>query len=67
MELSSATLKQALWETLQAAKEQSITPQQSNAVAAQSRAILSTIRLQLQIAKQTQRPVGADTISFAEK
>lgn len=65
--LSAATLKNALWETLQGIKEGVIQPGQGDAIAAQAREILRTVKVQLQVTNQSKRSVPSDVIQFAEK
>jgi hypothetical protein len=42
-------------------------PNRADAIAAQSREILRTVKVQLQISGQTQRPVPQEIIEFSEK
>lgn len=53
--VDAAQLKEALWETLQAVKEGTVTPTVANSVATQAREILRTVKLELSIsgAKKT--------------
>lgn len=67
LELTAVNLKDALWQTLQAIKDNTMQPNQGDAIAAQAREILRTVKVQLQIAGQTKRPVAAEVITFAEK
>jgi hypothetical protein len=66
-DLTATNLKTALWETLQGIKDSTIQPAQGDAVAAQAREILRTVKIQLQVASQTKRSVSSDVINFAEK
>ncbi len=66
-ELNASNLKNALWETLNAIKEGTVQPAQGDAVAAQAREILRTVKVQLQVTNQSKRSVPADVIAFAEK
>jgi hypothetical protein len=66
-ELSSSTLKQALWDTLTELRAGSIQPGQGDAIAAQAREILRTVKVQLQVTSQAKRSVPADVIIFSEK
>lgn len=66
-DLSATNLKNALWETLQAIKSNDMQPQQGDAVAAQAREILRTVKVQLQVAQQSKRSVPAEIIQFSEK
>lgn len=67
MNLSAANLKDALWDTLQAVKNEKIHFQQADAVAAQAREITRVVKVQIQIATEAKRPVPADVISFSEQ
>lgn len=66
-ELNATNLKGALWETLNAIKDGTVQPAQGDAVAAQAREILRTVKVQLQVTNQSKRSVPADVIAFAEK
>jgi hypothetical protein len=65
--LSAVNLKQALWETLHAIKGDKMLPGQGDAIAAQAREILRTVKVQLQIAAQGKHQVPMDVIDFAQK
>lgn len=65
--LSAVNLKQALWETLQAIKEDKMQASQGDAIASQAREILRTVKVQLQVATHTKRSVPVEVIDFAEK
>lgn len=65
--LSAVSLKNALWDTLMAVKDDRMQANQGDAVASQAREILRTVRTQLQISQQTKRPVPTEVIDFAEK
>ena len=65
--LSAENLKGALWETLHGIKDGSILPGQGDAIAAQAREILRTVKIQLQIAGQAKRRVPMDVVDFAEQ
>ena len=65
--LSAANLKDALWETLNAIKEDTMQANQGDAIASQAREILRTVKVQLQIAAQTKRNVATEVIDFAEQ
>lgn len=67
MELTATNLKTALWETLTSVKDGSMQPSQADAVAAQAREILRTVKTQLQVSQQSKRSVPADLITFSEK
>lgn len=64
--LNAANLKQALWETLQGIKDNSIQPSNGDAIASQAREILRTVKVQLQVSQQTKRNVPAEVIAFSE-
>lgn len=66
-ELNASNLKAALWDTLNDIKTGVIQPGQGDAIAAQAREILRTVKVQLQVTSQSKRSVPADVITFAEK
>jgi hypothetical protein len=65
--LSAVNLKTALWETLNDIKSDKMQASQGDAIAAQAREILRTVKVQLQIAAHTKRSVPLEVIDFAEK
>ena len=65
-ELSATNLKSALWETLNAVKNNTMQPGHGDAIACQAREILRTIKVQLQIVGQAKRQVPTDIVGFAE-
>jgi hypothetical protein len=65
--LTASSLKDTLWETLIDLKHENIMPNRADAIAAQSREILRTVKVQLQISGQTQRPVPQEIIDFSER
>lgn len=65
--LTAVNLKNALWETLQAIKADDMLPAQGDAVAAQAREILRTVKVQLQVAAQSKRNVPTEIIDFVEQ
>lgn len=65
--LSAVNLKDALWETLQGIKDDNILPGQGDAVAAQAREILRTVKVQLQVCAQAKRNVPTEILDFVEK
>ena len=67
MQLNATNLKDALWDTLQGVKNEKVHFQQADAVASQAREILRTVKVQLQIATDSKRPVPADVIAFSEQ
>ena len=66
-DLSATTLKGHLWDTLKELKSGTMQPGQADAIAAQAREILRTVKVQLQISAQSKRSVPADLITFSEK
>lgn len=66
-ELTATNLKTALWETLNSIKEGEMLPAQGDAIAAQGREILRTVKVQLQVSQQAKRSIPAEVISFSEK
>lgn len=66
-DLTATNLKDALWETLNGIKDNTMQPNQGDAIASQAREILRTVKVQLLIAGQTKRPVPSDVILFSEK
>ena len=65
--LSAVNLKNALWDTLQGIKNENILPGAGDAVAAQAREILRTVKVQLQVCAQSKRNVPTEIIDFVEK
>jgi hypothetical protein len=65
--LSAVNLKDALWETLNAIKADTMLPGQGDAIAAQAREILRTVKVQLQVCAQGKRNVPTEIIDFVEK
>jgi hypothetical protein len=65
--LNATNLKAALWETLNDLKGGAVQPGQGDAIAAQAREILRTVKVQLQVTSQSKRSVPLDLIDFAEK
>ncbi len=66
-ELTASNLKDVLWGTMQSLQDGTIQPGQGDAIAAQAREILRTVRTQLAVVGQAKRPVPADVIVFSEK
>jgi hypothetical protein len=56
-----------LWETLNGITSGKMQPAEGDAVAAQAREILRTVKVQLQIVAQSKRSVPLEVIEFAEK
>jgi hypothetical protein len=65
--LSAVNLKDALWETLQAIKGDDMLPAQGDAIAAQAREIIRTVKVQLQVCAQSKRNVPTEIIDFVER
>lgn len=65
--LSAVNLKNALWDTLKSIKSDTMLPAQGDAIAAQAREILRTVKVQLQVAAQSKRNVPTEIIDFVEK
>lgn len=65
--LTAEHLKEALWDTLQELRSGEIQPGQGDAIAAQAREIVRTVKAQLQITSQAKRSVPQTLIDFAEK
>lgn len=65
--LTAGSLKDILWETLTDLKHENILPNRADAIAAQSREILRTIKVQLQVAGAAKRAVPQDIIEFSER
>ena len=63
--LDAISLKESLWETLLAVKCGEITPGSGDAIAAQAREILRTLRTQLAIFSQSGQSVAKELIDFA--
>lgn len=66
-DLTATNLKDALWDTLQQVKTDSMLPAQGDAIAAQAREILRTVKVQLQVVAQAKKLVPKSVIDFAEK
>lgn len=66
-ELSASNLKGELWKTLNDLRSGAIQPGHGDAIAAQAREILRTVRTQLMVTAQAKRSVPADVIAFSEK
>ena len=64
--LTASNLKEALWITLNQVKAKKMLPGHADAVASQAREILRTVKVQLQISGQTNRPVPVEVIEFSE-
>jgi hypothetical protein len=64
--LNAVNLKAALWETLNNVKTGKMTPGSGDAIAAQAREILRTVRTQLLVFSQAGESVAAELIDFAK-
>jgi hypothetical protein len=64
--LTASSLKEALWNTLNQVKSKKILPGHADAVAAQAREILRTVKVQLMVSGQTNRPVPTEVVEFSE-
>ena len=64
--LKASSLRDVLWETLIDVRHNNIQANRADAVAAQAREILRTVKTQLQVANAAKRSVPADIIAFAE-
>ena len=65
--LTASSLKDILWETLNDVKTEQMLPNRADAIAAQSREILRTIKTQMQIAGQSKRGLPQEIVDFSEK
>ena len=65
--LTASSLKDILWETMTDLKHENILPNRADAIAAQSREILRTVKVQLQIAGQSKRGIPQEIIDFSER
>ena len=64
--LTASSLKEALWATLNQVKSKKMLPGHADAVAAQAREILRTVKVQLMVSGQTNRPVPTEVVEFSE-
>lgn len=64
--LSAKNLKDTLWETLIDLRHDNILPNRADAIAAQAREILRTVKVQLQVAGQAKRGVPEEIVRFSE-
>lgn len=65
--LTASALKDVLWETLTDLKSENILPNRADAIAAQSREILRTVKTQLQIAGAAKRAIPEEIVEFSER
>jgi hypothetical protein len=66
-DLNATSLKEALWETLNAVKDGTMQAGNADAVASQAREILRTVKVQLQVTQAAKRSVPIDIVNFAER
>lgn len=64
--LTAVNLKDALWSTLNKVRSKKLLPGHADAIAAQAREILRTVKMQLAISGQTNRAVPYEVIEFSE-
>lgn len=64
--LSATNLKNVLWQTLNKVKDGEMEAGAADSIATQSREIMRTINVQLQVARQTKRQVPMEIIDFSE-
>lgn len=64
--LKASALRDVLWETLNDVRSNQMQANRADAVAAQAREILRTVKTQLNVASAAKRGVPADLIAFAE-
>jgi hypothetical protein len=65
--LTATNLKTALWETLNAVKNENMLCNKAVAIASQAREILRTTNTQIKIAEQSSRAIPKEVIEFSEK
>ncbi len=65
--LTANSLKDVLWETLIDLKHENILPNRADAIAAQSREILRTVKIQMQVAGQAKRALPQEIVDFSER
>lgn len=66
-DLNATSLKEALWDTLNAVKDGTMQPGNADAIASQAREILRTVKVQLQVTQAAKRSVPIDIVNFAER
>lgn len=64
--LTANSLREALWTTLNQVKAKKMLPGHADSIAAQAREILRTVKVQLQISSQINRPVPVEVVEFSE-
>ena len=65
-DLNAINLKEQLWQTLNGIRSGEITPGSGDAIAAQAREILRTVRTQLAIFTQAGQAVTSELVDFAK-
>lgn len=65
--LKASSLKDLLWETLVDLRGNDMPANRADAIAAQAREILRTVKVQLQVTNAAKRPVPRDIVDFSEK
>jgi hypothetical protein len=65
--LTASSLKDALWETLIDLKKDNIQANRADAIAVQAREILRTVKVQLQVARESKRTIPHEIVDFSEK
>lgn len=65
--LKASTLKDVLWETLVDLRSNEMPANRADAIAAQAREILRTVKVQLQVTNAAKRPVPQRIVDFAEQ
>lgn len=64
--LKASTLKDMLWETLVDLRGNQMPANRADAIAAQAREILRTVKTQLQVTNAAKRPVPQALVEFVE-
>jgi hypothetical protein len=65
-ELTATNLKNVLWETLNKVKDGEMDAGAADSIASQSREIMRTVNVQLQVARQSKRQIPMEIIDFSE-
>lgn len=65
--LSASSLRNVLWETLHDIRSNQMLPNRGDAIAAQAREILRTVKTQMQIASAARRGLPEDIVTFSER
>lgn len=64
--MTASSLRDVLWETLNDVRNNDMAANRADAVAAQAREILRTVKTQVSISGATRRQIPRDVIAFAE-